>query len=339
MPMTTKDIARIAGVSQATVSRSLNNSPLISEGTRRRILDIALEQGFEFNASARSLSTNSSGTIGVIYPDNYSAFNLYLSSLHDQLRSVLEREEYDLIVTFEKNQQTGTSHIRKLILSRKIDGLIIVKPELDADTLAFLRKHQVPFVMLHHCCNTPGLSNTNRVYTDHFRGGYLAAEYLVKLGHKKILTVSARGIDNEYALRTEGYKAALSDCKIPFDPADILYGDASFQSGYQVVRDNQARLAGVGAIFAQSDLMALGIKEALGEMGLRVPQDVSLVGYDDIELCTMMKPWLTTIHQPKEESAKLACELLVELIGSQGTDSREIRVSPTLVIRQSCSSL
>ncbi|HBP38875.1 MAG TPA: LacI family transcriptional regulator, partial [Clostridiales bacterium] len=118
MPMTTKDIARIAGVSQATVSRSLNNSPLISEGTRRRILDIALEQGFEFNASARSLSTNSSGTIGVIYPDNYSAFNLYLSSLHDQLRSVLEREEYDLIVTFEKNQQTGTSHIRKLILSR-----------------------------------------------------------------------------------------------------------------------------------------------------------------------------------------------------------------------------
>ncbi len=181
-------------------------------------------------------------------------------------------------------------------------------------------------------------SNVNRVCTDHFRGGYLATEHLIRLGHKKIATITAGGEGNEYELRFAGYRAALADYDISYDDALGFTGDETFQTAYQIVMDNQKSFAGVSAVFVQNDMMAFGVKEAFGELGIRIPSDVALVGYDDVELCTMFKPHLTTIHQPKEESAALACEFLLDLIRDKSSSSKEIRVSPTLVVRQSCGA-
>jgi len=342
MGITTKDIAKIAGVSQSTVSRCLNDSKLISEETKNRIKEIAAQYGFEFNANARSLSTNKTGTIGVIYPENFNDFsnNLYLSSLHNQLRDSLEKENLDLIVSFANNRYTGQSNIRRMVLRKKVDGLIIVRNDIDNETLMFLNKSKIPFIFMHHFIDDPDLSNIDIIASDHEYGGYLAGRYLAGLGHRNIACIAVKGIGTEYDERTSGFKAALKDSKLTFDDRFLFYGDSTFKSGYSAVRENIDAIKGITAMFVHNDIMALGAIEALKEYGLKVPDDVSIIGYDDIELCTYFKPYLTTIHQQREEIARLACERLVELLKAKRPKTKKIvRLKPNLVIRDSCRPL
>src|SRR6056297_3602056 len=149
--VTIKDIARIAGVSHSTVSRSLNDSPLISEQTKKRIKKIAAELNFAFNASAQSLSTRRTGTIGIIYPELFDTFgnSLYLGLLVQGLRHGLEKASLDSIGSFPRNHFTGESNIHKLISRRKIDGMIVIHPEVPADVWSYIRNSGLPFVVLH----------------------------------------------------------------------------------------------------------------------------------------------------------------------------------------------
>ena len=340
MALTTKDIALLAGVSQSTVSRSLNNSPLISVETRRRVLQIAEEQGFEFNANARGLSTNRTNTIGVIYPDDYldHDVSLYLGSLLTQLRKILEQWDLDLIVSFKENRKTGIDSIKRLVMRKKVDGLIIVHSQSDTSTLEFLEKSDIPFVFLHFYHNSGKVEGINQVYTDHFTGGYLGTEHLIKLGHRRILCVSADA-EGEYAQRRRGYQAALEHHKIAWDPALVLFGDRTFQSGYNLVLAHGDLFDSVTATFVHTDTMALGVMEGLKATGKRIPQDIAVVGYDDVELTAYFQPRLTTVHQPREELATLACERLVQLLSAKRSmRGKQIKVQPTLVIRQSCGA-
>jgi LacI family transcriptional regulator len=344
MALTTKDIATLAGVSQSTVSRALNNSSLISEATRERILKIAREQEFEFNANARGLSTNKSNTIGVIFPDDYMDFgvNLYYGALHTQLRQTLEERDMDLIIAFQENRFTGADAIKRLIIRRKVDGLIIARSQIPAQTLTFLRNSHIPYVFLHFHQDSVNTGAVNQIYSDHYRGGYLATEHLIALGHRRILCVSAHVSEgeDEYEQRRRGYKAALSAHQIPLDEQLILYGDRSFQSGYHLIMQHTNLLSSVTAIFAHTDIMALGIIEALRMHQIRVPEDIAIVGYDDIELSSYFHPYLTTVHQPREEIAVLACERLLQLIETKRSRrGKEIQVQPSLVIRESCGAL
>jgi LacI family transcriptional regulator len=340
MALTTKDIALLAGVSQSTVSRSLNDSPLISPETRERIRKIAQEQGFEFNANARGLSTNKTHTIGIIYPDDYLEFgiNLYFGSLHTQLRETLERRDMDLIIAFKENRYTGADVIKRLIVRRKVDGLIIVRSQIHPETLEFLRNSGIPFVFLHFHQETEKLEGINQVYADHFKGGYVGTEHLLSLGHTRILCVSASG-DDEYEQRRRGYHAALESAGISDDSHLVLYGDRTFQSGYDLVMNHTALFESISAVCVHTDVMALGIMEGLRQKQIRVPEDIALVGYDDVELCTYFHPHLTTVHQPREELAVLACERLLQLIESKRTRrGKDIKIQPTLIIRESCGA-
>ncbi len=343
MSFTTKDLARLAGVSQSTVSRSLNNSPLISEETRNRILKIAEEQGFEFNANARSLITNRSNTIGIIYPEDFMDFNanLYFGAFHGQVQQSLEQVNLDLIVAFANNRFSGLSNIKKLIIGKKVDGLLIARSTLPSDTKLFLKSSRIPYVFLHHYLHDPDFEDSDRVYTDHMRGGFLATEHLVNLGHRNIATVTMSEYDgNEYILRTEGYRSALRGFDIEPDESLIFQGGSHyFQSGYDAVMQNISTIKRITAVFAQNDMMALGVKEALNELSIRVPEDIALVGFDDIEFCTYFKPHLTTIHQPREQMTKLACERLLDRIESKRPmKGKDLKLQPTLVVRDSCGS-
>lgn len=338
MALTTKDIALLAGVSQSTVSRSLNNSRLISQETRERVLKIAREQEFEFNANARGLSTNRTHTIGIIFPDEYLDFgvNLYFGSLHTHLRETLEKRDLDLIIAFSQNRFTGADNIKRLIIRRKVGGLIIVRSRMAPETLEFLHQSGIPLVFLHFHQESTKLEGIDQVYTDHVKGGFLGTEHLIKLRHKKILCISA-GEGSEYQQRRRGYRNALETHHIPYDESLILYGDRSFQSGYDLVMQNRGLLDTVTAVFVHTDVMALGVLEALKERNIKVPEDIALVGYDDIELSTYFHPHLTTVHQPREKIAVLACERLFEMIGSKKVKrGKEIQIQPTLVVRESC---
>jgi LacI family transcriptional regulator len=339
--ITTKSIAKIAGVSQSTVSRSLNDSNLISDDTKKRVKRIAAELGFEFNANARSLKTSNTGTVSLVYPENFDDFSLhlYFSSLYNQIRESLEKADLDLIVTFLRNRFTGRDSIKKLVSRKKVDGFIIVQSYLKREILNFLKQNKIPFVFLHLYPHIHNVQEVDAVYTDHFKGGYLAAEHLIGLGRKKIICLAVASREAEFFMRTKGFKTAHHDYGLAAPKNLFIYGDRSFKSGYQAIIDHQSILKEVDAFFAHTDLMALGVIAALKELKVRIPEDIAVVGYDDIELGTYFRPYLTTIHQPREEIARLTCERLIELLSMEKpTQAKKFAIEPRLIVRESCGA-
>jgi LacI family transcriptional regulator len=339
--MTIKDLAKIAGVSHSTVSRSLNDSPLISKETKERIKKLAREHHFDLNASARSLSTRKTGTIGIICTEVYDAQrnSLYIAQLLDLIRINLDAAGYDSIITFPENRKTGESNIRRLITQRKVDGLLLIIPELDEEDRVLIERYSLPHIFLHFKHGHFD-GPAEYIYSDHFRGGYLAGEHLIKSGRDRIITMTEDLSKTEYFDRTEGFLAALDDHEI--EPAEnhILYGEVSFDYGFQAIMDNTEILSRIDGIFAQADIVALGAIEALRELGFRVPKDIGVIGYDDILLGGLFRPRLTTVHQPKEQQANLGVKRLLDMLGddevSTSVPLRKI-VEPVLVVRDSCS--
>ncbi|VBB05221.1 Hypothetical protein LUCI_0428 [Lucifera butyrica] len=338
MSITTKDIARIANVSQSTVSRCLNNSPFASEKTKQRILKIAEEHGFQFNANARSLKVNKTYTIGLILPQSMvdHGFDVHSRAWQDTLIENLTQLQFDVIVS----PSFGQSNIRKLIASQKVDGFIILQPELDIETMDYLEKSDIAYVFCKYLPDVCKNRDVDYVHADQIKGGYLAGEHLLKLGHKKILCISADVAGGEFKLRTEGCKGAFYDHNVPFNDKLLFFGDSTFTSGFQLIKKNVDLLKSITAIFAQNDLMALGVLSALRELHIKVPEDIAVVGYDNTELCTYFSPNLTSIHQPYKEIALLTCKRLIELLENKGDHVKQkLAIQPKLVVRESTGNM
>ena len=334
MPITIRDIAKIAGVSHSTVSRSLNDSPLISEEQKTKIKELARELGFEFNASARGLSRGKTGSIALIFPEYFDRFsiNLFFSSLQSNIRNVFEREGIDVVVAFPKNRFTGESNIQKLVSRRKVDGVLIINNEVDGMDVKLMNEAGIPYVFVHK--HPPDMLECDADYfcTDHFAGGYLAGKRLISSGKKKLMCISAIG--EEFDARTGGFEAALKDSGLSLDRRLILYGDCTFEYGIKAATENIIPGGQIDGVFCQTDFMALGVVQGLVRSGIKVPEQVSVVGYDDIELDSFFTPALTTIHQPSKEIATLASERLIEhLKGKRRKKHEHKMVTPSLVIR------
>ena len=339
--ITIRDLARISGFSIATVSRSLNDSPLVKRETREKILKITDEYGFEFNASARGLATSKVDTIGIILPPEYDKFDqhLYYSSLMNDLREDLEKSNCDLIVSFATNRFTGKSNILRLINRKKVDGLIILRETLDQDVLEFMERKKVPYIFSHY---PPTSDDTpfDAVYPDHLWGGRLAGEHLVSLGYKNILCLCVEGGINEFDLRVEGFTKALISKGVSFSEQDVIYSPFTIQDGYRVVNEQAERLKKADALFAVTDLLAFGAMEAIKDLGLHLPEELAIIGYDDIPLSAELNPPLTSIHQPREEMASETCKRLLEKIEFKDSYKAGVRtvIRPYLIIRESCGA-
>ena len=241
MRVTISDIAKIAGVNKSTVSRSLNDSPLVAEATKLRIKKIAEDLNFEFNASARSLNTKRTDTIGIIYPEDVEEFEegVYHTSLLTDIRSSFEKEGFDTIVTYPKNRFTGESNIKKLISRRKIDGFLLICSEIPQEDWDYIKKIDFPVVFLHYKPSERILNEASFISTDNFYGGRISAEYLVSLGHKKILCLVDVVKNVEYVERLEGYMSYFKSSGIPVDERFIVKGKISAEGGYRLVLENQ----------------------------------------------------------------------------------------------------
>jgi LacI family transcriptional regulator len=336
----------------ATVSRSLNDSTLIPESTRRRIRTIADQLGFEFNAHARSLITRRVGTIGIILPPDFDRFgvNLYHGTLHNALRSVLECNDIDLIVAFLTNHFSGRNNVRKLVGRKKVDGLIIVQPVFERELIDFLRAKGIPFVFSHYPPPEECPGDVDLIYPDNELGGLLAARHLVSIGRKRVLCIGSKGglpQHREWDLRLEGVQRGLTEAGIAVGGEELLRGDMTMESGYSLVMSRRDTLREYDGIIALNDLMAIGAILAIREIGLSIPGDIAVVGYDDTDLASCMKPSLTTIHQPREELSLVTCERLLELVRSSHAGrasrgmtrvpapaARRIVLSPKLVVRE-----
>lgn len=337
--MTIKELAKIAGLNHSTVSRSLNDSPLISDETKQRVLKLAEEYNFELNANARGMRTNKTGTIGVIFPeceDKYRDFQ-YLGSLMNSLRYTIEEKQYDSIITFPRNPKTGKSNIRKLIQQQKVDGLLLVIQDLEKIDWEILSESEVPFVSLHFKWPSGYQESINYVYPDNFRGGYLAAECLLNAGCRNIISLTEVCGFYEFEERTHGLYEALSARNIKPSDEMVFSSKSGFDSGYNFIMEHQNLLKTIDGIFAQTDMKAIGAIEAMKSLGINVPGDIAVVGYDDIDIDYFFKPRLTTIHQPREKHSQIACRQLIEMIDNNDrTELVQKIIEPNLLIRESC---
>ncbi|MFP4268412.1 MAG: LacI family DNA-binding transcriptional regulator [Spirochaetaceae bacterium] len=334
--ITMKDIAKIAGTSLSTVSRSLNNHPSISEETRRRIQAIARSYDFEVNMSARSLATSRNSTIGLIYPeslDNEDNFS-YAGMLLRNIREILEAAGLDLLISFTTHHATGESNIKRLIRQGKVDGMLLIQPFLDSVDFADLKESGVPYILLHFLPEGLPAGEVNYVYADHVYGGYIATRHLIGLGCGSILCITER--ERQFRERTEGFRAAHREAGLPVYEQLIHSDDASYEAGYRSIYRYKEELEGIDGIFVQSDIAALGAMEALNELDIHIPEDIPLVGYDDIRMASIIRPRLTTVHQPHREIVQRACTRLVEMLsGASPQPPLQETLPPRLVIRDS----
>lgn len=339
--ITIKDIAKLAGVSHSTVSRSLNDSPIVKEETKQRIREIAEQLDFEFNAGARSLSTKRTGTAGIIHPELSTDFSasLFNTVLLSEIMKVLDSKGIDFIPSYASGRRNSSSNIRRLVRQNKIDAFIIVDSDVPSEDYLFLEKHSIPFVQLHYRPKYIAPDTLNYIFSDNYTGGKIATDHLVAHGCKSIMCITIESDHPEILDRRKGFYHSMEEHGLKLDKNLIFETDCSFSRGEEIIRKNKEVLPKVDGIFVQADIMALGVVKELNKQGYRVPEDIKVVGYDDIELGTYFEPQLTTIHQPKETLAVKACSTLIDIIAENKQEKKTLLqevVPPSLVIRESC---
>lgn len=324
--VTIKDIAREAGVSISTVSRILNNAPLVRGEKRQKVLDVIEQMGYEPNASAQGLVRGRSMTVGVLTQDIASPFYSEVSRGIDVGFSGTGYQP--IFVNGHWEVQDEASAVAALI-RRQVDGLIILGGRLPEQQLHALSE-RFPLILigrdvpgLEHCC----------LRVDDLEGAYLATRHLLDLGHRRIAHLAGIASHKDAMERFEGYRKALSEAGIPFDPELVYEGEFNEPSGILAVERWVSSGIHFSAIFAANDQMAYGARLALYRRGIRVPEDVSLVGYDDLPASRFALPPMTSVHQPLFEMGEIAAHTLLKRL--QNNESEMSPVSVTLMVRES----
>ncbi|MBX5457915.1 MAG: LacI family DNA-binding transcriptional regulator [Thermogemmatispora sp.] len=351
--VTIYDIARAAGVAKSTVANVLSGKGKVSEATRQRVLYYARELGYRPNLLARNLSQHRTFTVALILP---TIANPFYPEIMEAIEHILRQRDYQtLFCNTHGDFALGRQQMERL-MSRWVDGYIIMGSSMDIADIAHYFRQGVPIVLCDWQENESP-SDIPQVTVDFFRAGQLAAEHLLALGHRRIAVI----VDEpQQHLRLEGFRTTLRQAGLELPPDRIALGDSSLESGYAAARQLLSvgqELAPPTAIFATNDWMALGAMELVLDRGLRVPEDISIVGLDDIVVSAHLRPPLTTIAIPKTRLAQEATELLLAQIeaasqeqgrelppAGEGTDGAAQRqgvtaplrlVPPSLVVRQS----
>ena len=337
MIATIEDIAKRSGFSVSTVSRVLNKEAgkhRISDRTQQLILKVAQELKYRPNQLARSLRLKRTHTIGLVVPDISNPFFAYVTR---SIQTSVHRIGYSLVVCdTDENLDLEIEHTN-LLLSKGVDGLIIMPVGQKCDHLRRVMKEGVPFVLVDRSFDD---LDADAVIVDNYRGAYEAVEHLISHGHRRIGIIQGLPNTSTSVRRLQGYKDALRKHSIPL-AEDLIVGN-SFrrENGYLETKVLLSMPDPPTAIFATSDLITLGVLEAIDEGGLRIPDDISLVVFDDVDFGPFLKCPLTTVAQPKENMGELAVKILVERIkDSRRKEGKRIVLKPTLVVRNSVKEI
>jgi LacI family transcriptional regulator len=328
---TQNDVAKRAGVSQATVSLVLNkvSNSNIPEETRLRVLKAIDELAYRPNTLASSLRLGKTQTLGLILPDSANPF---FAEVSRSIESAAFEQNYNLILCNTEGDIERELLYVDVLCNRQVDGIIFVAVGDQADSLQRVLSKNIPVVMIDR--DLPGME-VDAVLTDNRLGGYQATQHLIDLGHRRIGCIAGSSSVTPSASRGEGYQAALAEHNLPADDSLFRRGDFHPYSGWSAARMMLALPEPPTAIFACNDLMAIGALRAITEVGLQVPADVSLVGFDNIELATYTNPPLTTVAQPIHETGQTAINFLLERIREPGLNFRRAILPTGLIIRDS----
>lgn len=327
--ITLKMVAEKAKVSVNTASRAINNKPDISKETKKRILQIAKELGYIRNAAAVALRTKKTGTIGVVIADNRNPF--YAEVLNG-IEEAAREKNYHIILANTQRDYRKEEEAINLLLAKRVDGLLITPVQDRDDDIKNLIDTNIPFVIVGRDFKN---IEVDAVYNDEVKGGFLATEYLIKKGHKRVALINGFLHKSPAKGRLEGYKKVLKKYGIPFDDALVTIGDIDVKDGYERTKQLLEKNLDFTAIFAYNDMMAFGAMQAVKEKGLRIPEDIGLVGYDDILFSSLISPSLSTIRLKKQELGAESVRLLLSRINGNRKKIKKVMLGVELQIRES----
>ena len=330
--VTLKDVAKAAGVSYATVSRALSGSSQIGSETRERVLKLCDEMGYTTNFVARSMVTKRTNLIGLVVP---SVDNQFMSELAYHAEVSARAHGYNIMLCDSGPDLKQEKTVFKLLLGRQVDGILIVPQSSRSYDNLKSYLDQVPTVFLSENLRSQPQSY---VAVDNSLGTYLGTQYLYELGHRDILYFGQRR-STTHQLRAEGYAAACEHYGLTPHYCNNSFSSSSIKYGYQLAKQLFSQELRYTAIFAATDTNALGIMQAAEEVNLRIPGDLSLLGFDNIRDGSLPRIGLSTIEQPKKMLASVAVETLLDKIQNDRDGYSHRILSPALVERSSCAPL
>lgn len=335
--VTIKDIARLAGVSVTTVSRALNNAPEIHPGTRERVLRVCREQGYRANLLARSLSSSRSNLLGLVVPDLANPFHAALAL---NIELCAQEAGYQLMLCSGRRKARQQEDLFDFLYSQRVDGILLSSASDEAYALARRCAGKVPCVLLGACAPEDSPLRANTLSVDNYAGGQMAAEYLHSLGHRDVVYLGLREGSTTHALRYQGFCQAAERLGMRTAVIRNSSPSSTIESGCRMARAFLTGAFSQTAVFAVADAVALGFIQVADELGVDIPGQLSILGFDGIEYAALPNIRLTTLSQNTPRLARSAVRLLLELIenGGDGDYTRKL-ITPTIIERATCRAL
>ena len=331
---TMKDVARLAGVSTSTVSHVINNNRFVSDAVREKIEAAISELNYAPSALARSLKINQTHTIGMLLTASSNPF--YSEVVRGVENSCYERG-YSLVLCNTEGDEERMNRSLETLLQKRVDGLLIMCTESHLPSEDILKRYpSIPTVMMDWA---PFEGDSDLIQDNSLLGGEQATAYLISRGYTRIACIAGPQDKTPARLRLEGYQQAMAAAGLPILPGYIINSDFEFQGGFNAMNQLLSLNPAPQAVFTSNDAMAVGVYHALYQAGLSVPQDMAVIGYDNIELARYMTPPLTTIHQPKDELGELAIDALIHRLADPGVSPQLLVLTPELIERASVGEI
>ena len=333
--VTIRDVARLAGVAPSTVSMALANHAEIADDTRRLVREAAAKLHYTPNFAARSMRGELQRALGVVIPHSSAHVfsHPYFMDILGGITEVANRHDFVVILSTARDEEQGESAYIKMLRGRRVDGLILASAALFDRHVMELAVSGDPFVFLGRYPLNPTIT---AVGIDDIGGADMMTGHLLARGYRSIVHISGPPAHLSAADRRDGFRRALGRAGVPVRDEDVIEGDYSEASGRAGARLLLRRPALPQAIFAANDEMAFGVLTVLRERGLRVPEDIALVGFDDLAIARVMSPALTTVHQPIAQLGATAAERLIALVEHHDLPETQTLLPVTLEIRESC---
>lgn len=331
--MNIKEIAKEAGVSVATVSRVLNHPDTVAPKTRERILNLMEQMDYKPNWFARGLNFNKTDTIALLVPN---ILNPAFVEMAEGVESVAAQKGYTVLLCITEGELAKERQYIQTLINRRVDGLILVSSMLDNEELNLLKKQNVSVVLVGE---SSGSSFAPMVRIDCQGAAYLAVQHLINCEHKEISLIYGRTPAMENRNKIIGYTKALQEAGIPFKKSLLVEEENTIEGGYLATRKLLGSENCPEAIFTTSDLMAFGVIDALRDAELRIPEDVAVMGFDNIKMSSLMVPRLSTVAKPLHKMGLSGARLLLDVIESKDKEDlvlKEIILQSKLKIRKSC---
>jgi LacI family transcriptional regulator/LacI family repressor for deo operon, udp, cdd, tsx, nupC, and nupG len=334
VPVSIKDIARAADVTPGTVSRALRDSSRVSPETKKRIQRLADEMGYSPDAQARSLVMGRTQMLGLVVT---TLNDPHIGSVVQTIESAAHERGYAIVLASSNDIPEREIAAVEMLQSRRVDGVIVTSSRVGVLYQERLEKLSVPVVLINSLAQDRG-QNTFSVGVDNHHGGYLATDHLVQKGHRRIAYVASPSDRNDSAERMAGYRDALAEAGVGFDPSLVVQGTARAGGGQQALSHLLSLDTWPGAAFCYNDMTAIGLIDAARAAGLSLPQDLAIVGFDDIAFAQFAHPPLTTIAQPVDRLGRGAVQMVLDLL-SDDTDPEQpvanLRIRGRLIVRAS----